>query len=170
MRITTFDLDEHKPCGIEVPLRRLAASPEPLAAARWQKLVELVVHLQSSRLEPELWGQILLEELFLHEREPPDPIRDMQMKRFMGEWRVLNPDPATWGDRLSREMRRRFPPKPGVRLSVRVDWRDYAPLREGLPEMHYRLQVERPGKTISEDARAKDVVEAERIICEAFGW
>jgi hypothetical protein len=170
MRITTFDSDEHKPCGIEVPLRRLAASPEPLKAASWQKLLQLVVHLQSDRSEHELCGHVLLEELHLHEREPPDPIRDMQMKRFMEEWRTVNPDVATWGIRLSREMRRRFPPKPGVRISVRIDWHDYAPLRDGLPEMHYRFQVERPGKTVSEDARAKDLVEAERIICEAFGW
>lgn len=170
MGITIFNLDEDDPCGIEVPLRRLVASPEPLQAARWQKLLELVVHLQSRRSEHELLGYIILDELHLGEREPPDPIRDMQMKRFMEEWRALNPDPAEWGDRLDREMNRRFPLKPGVRLSVRVDWRDYAPLREGLPEMHYRFQVKRPGKTGSEDARARDFIEAERIICEAFGW
>jgi hypothetical protein len=170
MRITTFDLDEHKPCAIDVPLRRLAASADPLKAASWQKLLDLVAHLQSGGSEHELWGQILLQELRLHKPEPSDPIRDMQKKRFMDEWRALNPDPATWGDRLIREMRRRFPPKPGVLLSVRVDWQDYAPLRDGLPEMHYRFQIHRPGKAISEDARAKDPVEAEGIICKAFGW
>jgi hypothetical protein len=57
-----------------------------------------------------------------------------------------------------------------VSVSVRVDWRDYAPLRDGLPEMHYRLQVERPGATLTEDVRAKDVFEAARSIREAFGW
>src|SRR5258708_4444610 len=115
MRITTFDLDEHRPCGIEVPVRRLAASPKPLEAAFWNKLLELVEHLQSSDSEHELWGQIVLQELLLHEPEPPDPMRDMQMKRFMAEGRVLNPDQATWGSRLRGEMRRRFAPKPGVR-------------------------------------------------------
>jgi hypothetical protein len=170
MRITTLDLVEHKPCAIDVPLRRLAASAEPLKAASWQKLLDLIAHLQSDGSERELWGQVVLQELKLLKPEPPDPIRDMQIKRFMDEWRALNPDPATWGGRLSDEMRRRFPPKPGVCVSVRVDWQDYAPLRDGLPEMHYRFQVERPGKTITEDARAKNVVEAERIVCEAFGW
>jgi hypothetical protein len=170
MRITTFDLDDHKPCAIDVSLRRLAASAEPLKAASWQKLLDLVTHLQSRDSEHELWGQIVLQELLLHKPEPSDPVRDMQMKRFMDEWRALNPDPATWGDRRRREMRRRFPTQPGVRVSVRVHWRDYAPLRDGLPELHYRFQVRRPGKTITEDARANDVVEAERIICAAFGW
>jgi hypothetical protein len=170
MQITTFDLDEHKPCGIEVPLGRLAASPEPLEAAYWHKLLELVEHLQLSGSEHELWGQIVHQELLLREPEPPDPVRDREMKKFMDEWRALNPDPTTWGNRLIREKMQRFPPKPGVRVSVRVDWRDYAPLRDGLPEMHYRFQVKRPGRTITEDARAKDPVEAERIICEAFRW
>ncbi len=112
----------------------------------------------------------MLQELLLHEPEPPDPVRDREMKRFVDEWRAQNPDPTTWGNRLSREMRRRFPSKPKVCVSVWVDWQDYTPLRDGLPEMHYRFQVKRPGKTISEDARTKDPVEAERIICEAFGW
>jgi hypothetical protein len=170
MRITTIDLDEHKACGIEVPLRRLAASTKPLEAASWKKLLELVEYLQSSGSEHELWGQIIFQELLLQKPEPPDTVRDPQMKRFMDEWRAQNPDPTTWGNRLSREMRRRFPAKPGVRVSVRVDWRDYAPLRDGLPEMHYRFQVERPEVTITEDARAKHTIEAERIICEAFGW
>jgi hypothetical protein len=95
MRITTFDLDEHKPCGIEVPLRRLAASPEPLEGASWQKLLDLVAHLQTDGLEHELWGQIVLRELRLRKPQPPDPVRDREMKRFMDEWRALNPDPST---------------------------------------------------------------------------
>jgi hypothetical protein len=170
MRITTFDLVEHKPCGIEIPLRRLAASSKPMEAASWQKLLELVAHLQSSSSEDELRGQIVLQKLLLYKPEPPDPVRDREMKKFMDEWHALNPYSTTWGNRLSREMRQRFPRKPGVRVSVRVDWRDYAPLLDGLPEMHYRFQVERPGKTITEDARTKDLAAAERFICEACGW
>ena len=95
---------------------------------------------------------------------------DLSGSGSVDEWRALNPDPTSWGNSLSRELRRQFPPKPKTRVSVRVDWRDYAPLRDGVPEMHYRFQVERHGKTITEDARAKDPAEAERIICEAFGW
>ncbi len=170
MRITTFDLDEHQPCAIDVALRRLAASAEPLKAASWQKLLDLVAYLQSGASESELRGQIVRHELLLFKPEPPDPIRDMQMKRFMKEWRALNPDSAMWGDRrFRREMMRRFPTKPEVRVSVRIDWRDHAPLQDGLPEMHYRFQITRRGKTLTEDARVKDVVEAARIVCEAFG-
>jgi hypothetical protein len=169
MRITTYDLGEHKTCGIEIPLRRLAASPTSLESAKWQKLLDLVTHLQSCAPEEELRGQILLEQVLLHKPEPPDPVRYEAMKNFMDEWRALNPDSTTWGVRLSRDMRRRFPAKPGVCVTLRVDWRDYAPLRDGFPEMHYRFQIKRPGKVISEDFRAKDPLEAHRIICEAFG-
>jgi hypothetical protein len=88
MRIMTFDLDEHKPCAIDVPLRRLAASAEPLKAASWQKLVDLVAHLQSGDSRHELWGKIVLQELLLHKLEPSDSIRDMQLKEFMDEWRA----------------------------------------------------------------------------------
>lgn len=170
MRIMTFDLDEHKLYGIEAVLRHRAASPQPLEAASWNRLLELVTHLQSSGTEYELWGQIVLQELLLHKPEAIDPVRDLEMKQFMDEWRAQNPDPTTWGDRLNREITRRFPPRPGVRVSVRADWRDNTPLRDGLPEMHYRFQIKRPGKTLTEDARTKDLVEAERIIYEAFGW
>jgi hypothetical protein len=170
MRITTFDLVEHKRCGIEVTLRRLAASPKLLDAASWQMLLDLVAHLQSSRAEHELYSQIVLQKLLLYKPEPPNPVRDRELKSFMDEWRSLNPDQATWVHRLSSELKRRFPLKFGIRVSVWVDWRDYAPLQEGLPEMHFRFQVKRTAMTITEDARARDPVEAERIICESFGW
>src|SRR5437879_5269387 len=121
MRITTFDHDvSDKPCDIEVPLRRLASSTTAMEAAYWHKLLELAEHLQSSGPEPELWGHIILQELMLSKPQPPDPVRDQKMKEFMDEWRVLNPDPTTWRNKLSREMRRRFPPKPEVRVTVRV--------------------------------------------------
>jgi hypothetical protein len=169
MQITTLDLDEHTRCGIEVSLQRLAASPESLEAASWQKLLQLVEHLQSSDPEQELWAFIILDKIVLHKPEPPDPVLEWQMKRFVDEWRALNPDQSTWGNRLSREMRQRFPPKPKVEVTLWVDWRDYSPLRDGLPEMHYRFNIDHPGKSLTDDARAKNLVEAERIICEAFG-
>ncbi len=62
MWITTFDLEERKRCGIEVPLRRLAASLDPLKAACWRKVLELVEQLESNRLEREIWGHIVIDE------------------------------------------------------------------------------------------------------------
>lgn len=169
MRITTFDIDERRPCGIEESLRRLAASPEQLKAACWQGILELVERLQSRSIEEELWAHVLSDRITLWKTEPLDPVREWQMKRFMAEWRSKNPDPSTWGTRLREEMQKRYPPKPKARVSVWLDWRDYGPLRDGLPEMYYRIQIENPGKTRTEDARAKDVAEAEHVICEAFG-
>jgi hypothetical protein len=171
MQITTFDHEvPGKRCGIEIPLRRLAASPKPLESACWHKLLELVEHLQSSGPEPELRGQIIFGKLILSQPAPPDPGRNLEMKKFMDEWRASNPDSTTWANGLSRELRRRFPGKPRIQVSIRVDWRDYAPLRDGLPEMHHRFEVKRPGETITEDARTQDPVQAERIKCEAFGF
>jgi hypothetical protein len=131
MRITTFDLDQDQLCGIEVPLRRFAASTEPFEAAYWEKLLDLVTQLQSNDCENEIHGHILFNELTLCERDPR---------------------------------------KSEVRVSVRVDWQDYAPLQDGFPEMHYRLQVSRPEKTLTEDSRTVDPNAAARIICRAFGF
>ena len=169
MRITTLDLKTHKRCGIEIPLQRLAASPKPSEAAYWRKLLELVEHLQANGPEPELWARIKFQEVELSKPAAPDSVRMREMNAFMDEWRQPNPDPGTWGKSVRREMEQRFPHKPRTTVSVWVDWRDYPPLREGVPEMHFRFQVKRPGKTLSEDARAKDPLEAERIICEVFG-
>ncbi len=66
-----------------------------------------------------------------------------------------------------------FPRNPAnriVNVRVRVDWQDYAPLRDGLPELHYRLQIERPGAKLSKDARTRSPEEAGQIIREALGW
>ena len=57
-----------------------------------------------------------------------------------------------------------------VLVKVWVDWFDFAPLKDGLPEAHYRLQIERGKSPVSSDARANTVSEAEHAIWEAFGW
>jgi hypothetical protein len=57
-----------------------------------------------------------------------------------------------------------------VSVDVWVDWRDYGPLRDGLPEAYYRLQIRRGKAPCTRDARAATPAEAEQIIWEAFGW
>jgi len=57
-----------------------------------------------------------------------------------------------------------------VLVRVWVDWFDYAPLKEGLPEAHYRLQVQRRERVVSQDVRAASTTEAEEAIWQAFGW
>jgi hypothetical protein len=57
-----------------------------------------------------------------------------------------------------------------VLVKIWVDWRDYSPLQEGLPEAHYRLQIQRGKAPLSRDARASTPEEAEQVIWEAFGW
>jgi hypothetical protein len=57
-----------------------------------------------------------------------------------------------------------------VTVRVRVDWQDFAPLCDGLPEMHYGLQIERQGAKLNTDARTRSPEESGRIIREAFGW
>ena len=57
-----------------------------------------------------------------------------------------------------------------ARVHVAVDWRDYGPVRDGYPEMYYRLSVRRGGASLSREERSGDLSEVERAICEAFGW
>jgi hypothetical protein len=132
MRIVTLELDTDppEPRDIEVPLRRLASSPERLVAARWQKLLELIQVLRADGPYPEAWGHILGHELYLSPGNPANR----------------------------------------VTVRVRADWQDFAPLRDGMPEMHYRLKIQQRGAKLSRDARAKTPEEVEQIIREAFGW
>ncbi|QEH34904.1 hypothetical protein OJF2_34490 [Aquisphaera giovannonii] len=56
-----------------------------------------------------------------------------------------------------------------ARVQVAVVWRDYGPVRDGYPEMYYRLSVRRPGAPGSEE-RARELSEVEDHIRRAFGW
>lgn len=57
-----------------------------------------------------------------------------------------------------------------TRVDIRVDWFDHAPIRDGLPEMHYRLSIRRPGSALSRDERATDLNRVAECIERAFGW
>ncbi|KAJ3055983.1 hypothetical protein HK102_011267 [Quaeritorhiza haematococci] len=57
-----------------------------------------------------------------------------------------------------------------ARVQVAVVWRDYGPLRDGCPEMYYRLSIRRGGAGLSREERSSDPSEVERAICGAFGW
>lgn len=60
---------------------------------------------------------------------------------------------------------------PSKKASVRIwtDWPDYGPVHNGLPVLHYRLQVQQTGSHLSMDERATTTVEAGRVILLAFG-
>jgi hypothetical protein len=49
--------------------------------------------------------------------------------------------------------------------NVWVDWNDYGEDRDGLPVMHYRMQISRPlERSLSEDLRMTEPAEVERVI------
>jgi len=56
-----------------------------------------------------------------------------------------------------------------VQVKVAVVWRDFGPVRDGYPEMYYRLNVRRSGRPGYEKRTAVLTV-AEDYIWEAFGW
>ncbi|MBN2295104.1 MAG: hypothetical protein JXM70_21930 [Pirellulales bacterium] len=55
-----------------------------------------------------------------------------------------------------------------VSAEIWVDRYDYAPLRDGLPETHYRLQISHQDSPTTTDARAKTVEEAEQVLKRVF--
>lgn len=57
-----------------------------------------------------------------------------------------------------------------VLVKIWVDWQDYSALRDGLPQVHYRLQIQRGKSRLSREARVLTPEEAEQVIWEAFGW
>lgn len=168
MLITTVDFDEPKRCGIDVPLRRLMQSPFESKSAYWQKLLELVEHLQSQPDHHELFGYIISRELNLEKSDPPDADRIRKVQAFIDEWKSSNPDPQTWGTQLLAKLRERFPPKPKLSLSVTIDRPDHAPLTAEFPDTHYRFRIRRPGQILTEDLRAKTLEEASRTVYLLF--
>src|SRR5262245_10775989 len=115
--------------NIQAAVLAMVGSEDRLQAAKGQRFLELVKHLQSQGPAPTACGLIVLDELWL--------------------------TPANRANRAS--------------VRVWVDWLDNGPLRDGLPAMHYRLQAERPGASLSRDTRAKTPEEASQAIFEAFG-
>ncbi|HEY4262515.1 MAG TPA: hypothetical protein VGM98_20300 [Schlesneria sp.] len=167
MRITILN-DDLLQCDATIALRKLAASAEPLEAAQWQKLLELVGYLQESTSDCHIDGSIIFSTLGLSKPLPPDLDRDKEFETFMEQWRALHPDPEKWGNDF-REAARPFCRKRRDSINVTIDWPDYGPLQDGLPIMHYRFRIERAECAISQDARATDLVSAKQIICDVFG-
>ena len=169
MRITTFDHEQGEFCGMDVPLRRLAALPDPLKAAYWKMLLDLVTHLQSSDSEYELQGLVAANQLHFYETEPANSVRNSQIRQFMIDWRTKHPDSID-NSQLRNEIQSRFPRERNVHLEVWVDWKDYGPIENGVPKMHFRVRATRAGNITFEDARAKDIAEAEEFIRKVIGW
>jgi hypothetical protein len=168
MQITTFDIESNEVSNIEIPLRRLATSADAKEAAYWRKLVALVEHLHSQGNDHKLTGYVFSQGLDLWAPDPPDPAREQAMKQFADEWLQSNPDAEK--RKLSREMLKGFPSKPRTKLTVWIDWLDWVPLQDYISQVHYRMQIQHPGKVLSEDVRAKTPEEVERVIRRTFRW
>lgn len=54
-------------------------------------------------------------------------------------------------------------------IRIWVDYRDYGPVRNGLPDLYYRLQVERSTTRISSDHRVAAPAEVEQVLLQAIG-
>lgn len=56
---------------------------------------------------------------------------------------------------------------PTRNVEIWVDWQDHGQVRNGVPEMHYRLQIRNPDTTLSKDERAATYLEAAILILTA---
>jgi hypothetical protein len=65
-----------------------------------------------------------------------------------------------------------WPASPGYQSEIRIwaDWRDRAPLQDGLPALHFRLQAKKRGEELSQDIRAETADHAAAAIFAVFGW
>jgi hypothetical protein len=115
---------------LKAPLAVMAESADRLEAAKGEKLLALVRHLEAQGPAPRAIGRVALGELW------------------------LSPSGRS----------------SGAFVRVWLDWPDYGPAQDGLPVMHYRIQVRRPGSSLSADARVQSPQEVEQVISEAFGW
>ena len=151
-------------------LRREVAATTGLEAECWKKLEELVKLLESDGGEEEVWGHIFSKSIWLREAEPRDPALDEAFKKFRAEWQAANPDFKQRGKEFLEECKKRFPSTPKIRITIWMDWPDYATAENVMSRMHYRFQIDRPGKQFSEDAREQNIAEAGRIVRAGFGW
>jgi hypothetical protein len=53
---------------------------------------------------------------------------------------------------------------PARGVTVWVDWQDYGETRDGLPVMHFRIQISNPDSKLSDNHRATTIVEAACLI------
>ena len=78
--------------------------------------------------------------------------------------------PEVFGTVFNNELWLNSPnPLKKTSLKIWLDHMDYGPLVNGIPEMHYRIQIRGPESKLSSDARSSSIAELERIIYEAFG-
>ena len=87
------------------------------------------------------------------------------------------PEPTAFGrleafGRLGQETLVLSPVSPSNEVSVMVwaDWMDYGPSQDGLPIIHYRIQIRRSARSLTRDERVASVTDAKRVIYQAFGW
>lgn len=53
-------------------------------------------------------------------------------------------------------------------VTMRVDTYDYSPLKNGLPQLHYRVSIREHGEVLSRDLRTHDVGRVHRALAEIF--
>lgn len=134
----------------------------------------LMQYLASHGPEIVLHGYVVLKQIHLSRRKLPtdDPELNENINQHMKRWKAENPE-AQGSDARSRESFlgeiRKFHPATDASAIVCVDWRDYAPLQDGVPEMHYRIEIKH--RSLNQnvvETRTQDLAECERIFRAAF--
>jgi hypothetical protein len=94
----------------------------------------------------------------------------LELVRFL----ALDDSPRTANALLVRDCMTLSPSRADLRVNANIeiqpDWHDYGPIRNGTPEIHYRVRITRPGVILSEESRVKNLEEVRLLICKAFGW
>src|SRR5437868_6090676 len=94
-----------------------------------------------------------------------------KLLEFVRYLQAQGPEPCAFGHILVHELTLRPRNNPNrLSVTIKMDWYDYAPLKDGLPVTHFRLQTVKKNAHLSDEARAFTMEEAERFIYQAFGW
>ncbi len=121
--------------------------------------------------QPQLCG---LEEALQRRIVSSDRLAAARWSKLLELARVLKEDgpyPEVWSCLLC-DVLHMGPSNSANRVSVDIwmDWQDYGPVSDGLPVLHYRLQIRRGTAPRSTDARADRPEKARDLILQAFGW
>lgn len=163
MRIHAIDLEAKRAsdktelfCDVQVPLQRLASSPDRGTAIRCGKLLELVRALSSDGSTREARAQVIRPKLLLTRGDIYEHFHPIVDQR-------TNPG-------AFREELRRYHEEHVVTVEIEADWHDYGPVHDGIPAMHYRIRVKGPRAKLGDEVRVNNPDEVRRVIYEAFGW
>jgi hypothetical protein len=92
--------------------------------------------------------------------------RILELVRYLEEWPPSHRALAIL--HLTDQLWITFGRRPKVASArIRIDWKDYGPVEDGIPIMHYRIEVKTPGDKVWSEIRTRELEEIRQFLARA---